>query len=88
MEDYTLSNEKIAEREDLHRSLRDKRQADRVKAVIALSKGWSSAQVAETLLFDAKTSRHYLERYRLPDNQYARVGPIPLFQIAAVSGGP
>ena len=31
-------------------------QADRVKAVIALSKGWSAAQVAEILLFDEKTS--------------------------------
>jgi len=44
MKDYTLSKEKIAELEKLHRSLRDKRQADRVKAVIALSKGWSAAQ--------------------------------------------
>ncbi len=35
MEDYTLSKEKIAELEKVHRSLRDKRQAERVKAVIA-----------------------------------------------------
>ena len=35
MRDYTLSKAKIAELEMLHRSLRDKRQADRVKAVIA-----------------------------------------------------
>lgn len=64
MRDYTLSSAKIAELEKLHRSLRDKRQADRVKAVIALSKGWSPAQVAEILLFDEKTSRHYFERYQ------------------------
>ena len=56
MRDYTLSNGKVAELEKLHRSLRDKRQADRVKAVLALSKGWSPAQVAEILLFDEKTS--------------------------------
>jgi hypothetical protein len=42
MRDYKLSTENIAEPEALHRSLRDKRQADRVKAVIALSKGWSA----------------------------------------------
>jgi hypothetical protein len=36
MTDYTLSKEKIAELEKLHRSLRDKRQADRVKAAIDL----------------------------------------------------
>ncbi len=35
MKDYTLSKEKIAELEKFHRSLRDKRQADRVKSVIA-----------------------------------------------------
>jgi len=64
MKDYTLSKEKIAELEKFHRSLRDKRQADRVKAVIALSKGWSAAQVAEILLIDEKTSRHYFEHYQ------------------------
>jgi transposase len=64
MKDYTLSKEKIAELEKLHRSLRDKHQADRVKSVIALSKGWSAAQIAEILLLDEKTSRRYFERYQ------------------------
>lgn len=59
-----MSNDKIAELEELHRSLRDKRHADRVKAVIALSKGWSPSQVAEILLFDEKTSRHYFDSYQ------------------------
>jgi transposase len=81
MKDYTLSKEKIIELEKLHRSLRDKRQADRVKAVIALSKGWSAAQVAEILLFDEKTSRHYFERYQeggleaLLDDNYTGAEP-------------
>jgi transposase len=64
MKDYKLSREKIAELERFHRSLRDKRQADRIKAVIALSRGWSATQVAEILLFDEKTSRHYFESYQ------------------------
>jgi transposase len=64
MKDYRLSRKQIVELEKLHRSLRDKRQADRVKAVIALSKGWSPAQVAEILLIDEKTSRHYFDRYQ------------------------
>jgi transposase len=64
MNDYALPREKIAELEKFHRSLRDKRQADRVKTVIALSNGWSATQVAEVLLFDEKTSRHYFERYQ------------------------
>ena len=62
MKDYTLLKEKIAGVEKFHCSLLDKRQADRVKAVIALSKGWSVTQVAENLLLDKKTSRHYFNR--------------------------
>lgn len=81
MKDYTLSKEKIAKLEKYHRSLRDKRQADRIKAVIALSKGWSAAQIAEILLFDEKTSRKYFERYQqggisaLLDDNYSGAEP-------------
>ena len=61
--------------------MRDKRQADRVKAVIALSKGWSAAQIADILLFDEKTSRHYFDRYQqgglqaLLDDNYSGAEP-------------
>lgn len=88
MKDYTLSKEEIAELEKVHRSLRDKRQADRVKAVIALSKGWSAAQVADILLFDEKTSRHYFDSYResglealLNDNYHGAEPKLDEFQI-------
>jgi len=76
-----LSTESIAELKVLHGSLRDKRQTDRVKAVIALSKGRSAAQIAEILLFDEKTSRNYFERYQqgglqaLLDDNYCGVEP-------------
>jgi len=63
MKDYHLSPQQIAELEKLHLSLRDKRQADRVKAVLALAKGWSAAEVAQILLIDEKTSRNYFEQY-------------------------
>ncbi len=81
MRDYELPTKAIAELERRHRSLRDKRQADRVKAVIALSKGWSAAQIAEILLFDEKTSRHYFDRYQqggiraLLDDHYSGAEP-------------
>ena len=81
MKDYNLSKEAIVELEALHCSLRDKRQADRVKAVIALSKGWPAAQIAEILLFDEKTSRNYFERYQqggipaLLDDHYPGADP-------------
>ena len=64
MNDYSLSRAQQAELEKQHRKLRDKRQADRVKAVIALSKGWSAAAIAEILLLDEKTSRNYFDRYQ------------------------
>jgi len=93
MKDYTLSREKIAELEKFHRSLRDKRQADRVKAVIALSRGWSAAQVAEILLFDEKTSRHYFERYQqgglkaLLDDHYSGAEPkLDTHQMSELEG--
>ena len=81
MKDYTLSKAKLAELETLHRGLRDKRQADRIKAVIALSKGWSATQISEILLFDEKTSRHYFKRYQkggiqaLLDDNYSGAEP-------------
>ena len=85
--------EKIAELEKLHRSLRDKRQADRVKAVIALSMGLSAAQVAEILLFDEKTSRHYFDRYQqggltaLLDDSYSGAEPkLDTHQMSEIKG--
>jgi len=88
-----LSKEKIAELEKFHRSLRDKRQADRIKAVIALSKGWSAAQVAEILLFDENTSRHYFERYQqggvpaLLDDSYSGAEPkLDVHQMSELEG--
>lgn len=64
MIDYSLSKTQLVELETQHRQLRDKRQADRVKAVIALSKGWSAATISEILLLDEKTSRNYFNRYQ------------------------
>jgi len=81
MNDYSLSKAQLAELEKQHRKLRDKRQADRVKAVIALSKGWSAATIAEILLLDEKTSRNYFDRYQrgglkaLLENDYAGAEP-------------
>jgi len=93
MKDYTLSKEKIAELEKFHRSLRDKRQAGRIKAVIALSKGWSAVQVAEILLFDEKTSRHYFERYQkdglqalLDDNYSGAESKLDKHQMSELEG--
>ena len=60
MKDYTLLKEKTAEPEKFHYSLRDKHQVDRVKAIIALSKERSAAQVTEILLFDEKAAKRLI----------------------------
>jgi len=52
-----------------HRSEKDRRTADRIKAVLLSDKGWSFRQIAEALLLDEETvSKHvteYLENHKL-----------------------
>ena len=52
MLDCTLSTEQLAELRVGHRRTRDKREADRIKAVVLLAIGWSAEEVAEVLLVD------------------------------------
>ena len=61
--DYTLSAGKLAELRAAHRSTRDKREADRLKAVILLASGWPAEQVAEALMVDPNTVRNHFQRY-------------------------
>jgi hypothetical protein len=55
MNDYTLDADKLAELRAAHRATRDKREADRIKAVVLLATGWSAEAVAEVLQVDANT---------------------------------
>jgi transposase len=64
MIDYTLPASKMAELRSAHRATRDKREADRIKAVVLLAGGWAPEDVAEALLVDANTVRNYFKRYR------------------------
>ena len=64
MLDYTLSAERLAELRAAHRSTRDKREADRIKAVILLGSGWSAEHVAEALMVDPNTVRNHFKRYQ------------------------
>jgi len=49
MLDYSLSREQLDELRAAHRRTRDKREADRIKAVVALATGWTAEEVAELL---------------------------------------
>src|SRR5215469_789937 len=64
MDEYRLTKDQIASLKILHRTLRDRRFADRVKAVVLLGNGWSPPQVAEALLVDEKTIRNWFALYR------------------------
>ena len=47
MSDYTLTADKLAELRAAHRTTRDKREADRIKAVVLLATGWGAARWVE-----------------------------------------
>lgn len=63
MDRYKISNQQIKKLKEFHRTLRDKRQADRVKSVVLLGTGWTPQQVAEALLLDEKTVRSYFQKF-------------------------
>ena len=64
MLDFTLSSEQLDSLRAAHRSTRDKREADRIKAVVLLATGWSAEQVAEVLQVDPNTVRNHFKRYQ------------------------
>ncbi len=63
MGNLLLTAEQLSVLKRMHRATRDKRKADRIKAIILLGKGWSTADVAEALLVDPKTVLNWQERY-------------------------
>jgi transposase len=64
MSPYTLAKPELSKLRRLHRRTREKRHADRLKAVILLGSGWSAEQVAEALMVDPDTVRAHFKRYR------------------------
>ena len=64
MKEFQLTAKQLAILRRRHRESRKKRQADRLKAIYLLGKGWSLASVSEALLLDEETLRNYSKRYR------------------------
>ena len=62
MLDYTLPAEKLREWHAEHRAAHEKREADRIKAVVLLERGWTAEEVAEALLIDPNTVRNHFRR--------------------------
>lgn len=64
MLDYTLPAAELDALRAAHRGTREKRAADRIKAVVLLATGWSAEQVAEVLQVDSNTVRNHFRRYQ------------------------
>ena len=64
MENFRLTKKQIDALKAEHRKQRDRRLADRVKAIVLLGTGWSVSAVAEALLVDEKTIYNWLEKYQ------------------------
>ena len=64
MDGFSLTTEEVRSLRALHRSCRDRRLADRVKAVVLLGTGWTVTDTAEALLLDEDTIRSYRQAYQ------------------------
>ena len=64
MEGFTLSPSKVKQLKLLHKKQRDRRAADKIKAIVLLGTGWTLSSVSEALLLDTETLRSYVKKYR------------------------
>lgn len=76
MKDYRLSQIELSEIKETHRREKDKKIADKLKAVYLLGSGWEVSKVCEALLLDENTLYRYFSSYKesgipnLLENQY------------------
>ena len=63
MKDF-LTEEQVKVLRFEHRHLRDKKLADRIKAILALNSGYSYEQIANMLLLDEVTLRRYVQKFQ------------------------
>lgn len=59
-----LSEEQVLELRLAHKTIRDKKLADRIKAIISLNAGFDYVQVAKILLLDEVTLRRYVQKFQ------------------------
>lgn len=58
-----LTDEQVRILKQAHRTIKDKRLADRIKAVLSLNSGYEYSHVAKILLLDEVTLRRYVKQY-------------------------
>jgi transposase len=62
--DQFLTDRQREELRKRHRRERDRRIADRIKAVLLRDKGWSYQKIAEALMLDEETVSHHVQEYQ------------------------
>jgi transposase len=64
MNKLTLTSTEIIALKQAHRACKDKRAADRIKAIYSLGTGFSVEDVVTILMLDEETLRNYVKRYQ------------------------
>lgn len=64
MDEFKLTSAELKFLRHSHRETKRKRDADRIKTIVLLGLGWTSAQIGEALLMDDDTIKRYLKRYQ------------------------
>ena len=59
----SLTEERRAELILLHRGTKERRDADRIKAILMLDSGYTHQQVSDVLLIDADSIRKYEKKF-------------------------
>jgi len=62
--DFKLKDDEVKKLESLHKKIKDGRIRDRIKCIVALSRGYSFEEIEEILLIDERTARRYFKIYK------------------------
>lgn len=64
MKNFSLTPQEIAGLRIAHRHAKQRKAADRIKAVLLLGTGWSNEKVCEALLLEDDTLRAYVNQFK------------------------
>ena len=72
--DQFLTDKEREELRNRQRRERDRRIADRIKAVLLRDKGWSYQKIGEALMVDEETVSHHVQEYQKKKSLNLRMG--------------
>lgn len=61
---YRLSEEEIQKLKKLHKSLKIKREADKIKCIVLWGKGWEWSEIKEALLISEHAISDIINKYK------------------------